>query len=117
MTRVLAWLILLKVLQVSTGGLVVIHASSETKEYWVPREHVTLGVQDSDTVGYLIDQLCYIFHRSRKMAQHKENYPCQSRSKALMLYNPDSKAEYRDTEFSLGFYKITNGTRLYLYYS
>lgn len=96
---------------------IIIHASSETKEYWVPREHVTLGVQDTDTIGYLIDQLCYIFHRSRKMASHKESYPCKSRSMSLMLYNPYSKAEYKNTQSTLKAYRITNGTTLYLYYS
>lgn len=97
--------------------LLVVHASSESKEYWVPREHVTLGVQDTDTIKYLVDQLCTIFHRSRKMALHKENYPCRSRSNSLMLFNPATKAEYRFINFTLKQYKIKNGTRLYLYYS
>ncbi|XP_015768602.1 PREDICTED: uncharacterized protein LOC107347219 [Acropora digitifera] len=97
--------------------LLIIHASSESKEYWVPREHVTLGVQDTDTIKYLVEQLCTIFHRSRKMALHKENYPCRSRSNALMLFNPATKAEYRFINSTLNDYKIKNGTRLYLYYS
>ena len=97
--------------------LVIVHASSEGKEYWVPREHVTVGVQSSDSVGYLIQQLCYIFHRSRTMASHKENYPCQSRSNALMLFNPKTKFKYHDVNNTLKRYKIKNGTRLYLFYS
>ena len=97
--------------------LLIVHASSESKEYWVPREQVTLGVQDSDTIKYLMDQLCTIFHRSRKMALHKENYPCRSRSNSLMLFNPVTKAEYRFVNTTLKQNKIRNGTRLYLYYS
>jgi len=97
--------------------LVIVHASSESKEYWVPREHVTLGVQDTDTIKYLVDQLCTIFHRSRKMALHKENYPCRSRSNSLMLFNPNTKAEYRFINSTLKENKIKNGTILYLYYS
>lgn len=102
--------------QVATE-LLIVHASSESKEYWVPREQVTLGVQDSDTIKYLMDQLCTIFHRSRKMALHKENYPCRSRSNSLMLFNPVTKAEYRFVNTTLKQNKIRNGTRLYLYYS
>lgn len=64
-----------------------------------------------------MDQLCTIFHRSRKMALHKENYPCRSRSNALMLFNPATKAEYRFIDSTLKENKIKNGTRLYLYYS
>ena len=51
------------------------------------------------------------------MALHKENYPCRSRSNALMLFNPATKAEYRFINATLDDYKIKNGTRLYLYYS
>lgn len=101
----------------SIEELLIVHASSESKEYWVPREQVTLGVQDSDTIKYLMDQLCTIFHRSRKMALHKENYPCRSRSNSLMLFNPVTKAEYRFVNTTLKQNKIRNGTRLYLYYS
>ena len=51
------------------------------------------------------------------MASHKENYPCLSRSNALMLYNPNTKFEYRDTGHTLEGYNMRNGTRLYLFYS
>lgn len=96
--------------------LFIVYVSFESKEYWVLWEQVMFGVQDSDMIKYLMDQLCIIFYRLCKMVFYKENYLCRSWLNFFMLFNLVIKVEYRFVNIMFKQNKIRNGMWLYLYY-
>ena len=96
--------------------------TSTSKEYWVPKVKVTLLVDEDKTIKSIVEQLCYIFHRSYEMSKYKENYPCHKRSNMLLLYKKKHMkrmySKKRDgSQIRLRHYRIKNGTEFILNYS
>ncbi len=100
----------------------MIVVTSTSKEYWVPKVKVTLLVDEGETIKNIVDQLCFIFHRSTEMAKYKENYPCDKRSNMLLLYKKKHMRRMYTTNkdgsmIRLNYYNTRNGTEFLLNYS
>ena len=105
-----------------SGRPLTIVVTSTSKEYWVPRVRVNILVNENETIKAIIDQLCFIFHRSLEMAKYKENYPCDKRSDMLMLFIKKHmrrmySAKKDGTLVKINHYGVRNGTEFLLNYS
>ena len=103
-------------------GNIIMSVTSTSKEYWVPRVRVTVEVKKGDTVANILGQLCYIFHRSAVMRDYKENFPCETRSRHLLLHEIEKDQRIypgvRDGKsLTLDDFNVRDNAEYLLYYS